>query len=238
MAVKKEQIAVIPSSTTSYSSPENGVKKPQSSPNPAFQRLRRKLLPRKAEADDLKPSISKYSSSSDDEHGEALAEYQWNDTEMVVNSSSSDDENGEALAEYQWNDTEMVFKYLDENGDGKISQEELRKCVRALGGEMSEEEAEMAVRLSDADGDGMLGLEDFTKLMEGGGEEEKMEELKEAFKMYAMENSEFITPKSLKKMLNRLGNSTSIDNCRSMISIFDINGDGVLSFDEFRVMMR
>ncbi|CAA2964198.1 calcium-binding CML19 [Olea europaea subsp. europaea] len=213
MAVKKEEIAVIPSSTTSYSSQENGVKKPQSSPKSAFERLRRKLLPRKAEAKDLKPSTSKY-------------------------SSSSDDENCDGPAVCQWNDAEMVFKYLDENGDGKISQEELRKSVRAIGGEMSEEEAEMAVRSSDADGDGMLGLEDFTKLMEGGGEEEKMEELKQAFKMYTMENSELITPKSLKKMLNRLGNSTSIDNCRSMISRFAINGDGVLSFDEFRVMMR
>ncbi|CAI9777107.1 unnamed protein product [Fraxinus pennsylvanica] len=213
MTVKKGETAV-PSLTTLYSSQENGVEKPQSSPKSAFQRLRRKLSPRKSASVDLKPSISKYS------------------------SSSSDDENGEAPAMDKWSEKEMVFKYFDENGDGKISKEELRTCVRAIGGEMSDEEAEMVVQSSDSDGDGMLGLEDFSKLVDGGGEVEKNDELKEAFKMYAMENSEFITPKSLKKMLNRLGNSTSIDNCRSMISRFDINGDGVLSFDEFRDMMR
>ncbi|XP_022850682.1 calcium-binding protein CML38-like [Olea europaea var. sylvestris] len=208
MKVKKGETAV-PSLTRSYSSPGNGVENPQSSPKSAFQRLRQKLSPRKTASVDLKPSIS-----------------------------SSDDKNGEAPEVDKWSENEMVFRYFDENGDGKISKEELRRCVRALGGEISEDEAEMVVQFSDSDSDGMLGLEDFTKLVEGGGEDERKDELKDAFKMYAMENSEFITPKSLKKMLNRLGNSTSMDHCASMISRFDINGDGVLSFDEFREMMR
>ncbi|KAL2506096.1 Calcium-binding protein CML38 [Abeliophyllum distichum] len=212
MAVKKGGTVAVPSSTKSYSSPEYGANKSQSSPKSAFERFRQKLSPRKAAKDGLKQPVSKYSSSSDDD--------------------------GEASAVDQCNDMEMLFRYFDENGDGKISQEELRRCVKAVGGEISEEEAEMAVRTSDADGDGMLGIEDFTKLMEGGGEEERGDELKEAFKMYAMDDSEYITPKSLMKMLCRLGKSTTIDDCKSMISRFDINGDGVLNFDEFKIMMR
>ncbi|KAH0715691.1 hypothetical protein KY284_008596 [Solanum tuberosum] len=145
---------------------------------------------------------------------------------------------------------ERVFTYFDENGDGKVSPTELRRCMKAVGGEMTVEEAEMAVRLSDSDGDGLLGLEDFTKLMEGMEEERNKEselmgafeeernkesELMGAFGMYEMEG--YITPKSLKMMLSRLGESTSIDKCKVMIRRFDINGDGVLSFDEFKVMM-
>ncbi|XP_055833898.1 putative calcium-binding protein CML19 [Solanum dulcamara] len=131
---------------------------------------------------------------------------------------------------------ERVFTYFDENGDGKVSPAELRRCMKAVGGELTVEEAEMAVRLSDSDGDGLLGLEDFTKLMEGMEEERNKEsELIGAFGMYEMEG--YITPKSLKRMLNRLGESTSIDNCKAMIQRFDLNGDGVLSFDEFKVMM-
>ncbi|OIT33988.1 PREDICTED: putative calcium-binding protein CML19 [Nicotiana attenuata] len=133
---------------------------------------------------------------------------------------------------------ERVFTYFDENGDGKVSPAELRRCVKAVGGELTVEEAEMAVRLSDSDGDGLLGLEDFTKLMEGMEEERNKEsELVGAFGMYEMEESGYITPKSLKRMLSRLGESTSIDNCKAMIQRFDINGDGVLSFDEFKLMM-
>ncbi|KAM3398765.1 putative calcium-binding protein CML19 [Capsicum galapagoense] len=134
---------------------------------------------------------------------------------------------------------ERLFTYFDENGDGKVSPEELRRCMKAAGGTLTEEEAEMAVRLSDSDGDGLLGLEDFTKLMEGMEEERNKEsELIGAFGMYEdMEGSGYITPKSLKRMLSRLGESTSIENCKAMISRFDINGDGVLSFDEFKIMM-
>ncbi|XP_060169977.1 putative calcium-binding protein CML19 [Lycium barbarum] len=131
---------------------------------------------------------------------------------------------------------ERVFTYFDENGDGKVSPAELRRCVKAVGGKLTEEEAEMAVRLSDSDGDGLLGLEDFTKLMEE--ERNKESELKGAFAMYEeMEGSGYITPKSLKRMLSRLGESTSIDKCKRMIRRFDLNGDGVLSFDEFKLMM-
>ncbi|MCD9642670.1 hypothetical protein HAX54_029577 [Datura stramonium] len=129
---------------------------------------------------------------------------------------------------------ERVFTYFDENGDGKVSSADLRRCVKAVGGELTEEEAEMAVRLSDSDGDGLLGLEDFTKIMEGMEEES---ELFGAFGMYEEKEGGYITPKSLKRMLSRLGESTSIDNCKVMIKRFDINGDGVLSFHEFKIMM-
>ncbi|KAM7526323.1 hypothetical protein LguiA_016225 [Lonicera macranthoides] len=140
--------------------------------------------------------------------------------------------------EYCNNLIRRVFTHFDEDGDGKISAAELESCVRTVGGEITPEEAELAVRSSDSDGDGKLGLEDFAKLMEASGEEERNYELKEAFGMYAMEGSERITPMSLKRMLSRLGESTSIDNCKAMIRQFDLNGDGVLTFDEFSIMMH
>ncbi|XP_059311390.1 putative calcium-binding protein CML19 [Lycium ferocissimum] len=144
---------------------------------------------------------------------------------LSVSSSSSNN-----------SELERVFTYFDEDGDGKVSPAELRRCMKAVGGELTAEEAEMAVRLSDSDGDGLLGLEDFTKLMEE--ERNKESELIGAFEMYEMEGSGgYITPKSLKRMLSRLGESTSIDKCKAMIRRFDLNGDGVLSFDEFKTMM-
>ncbi|CAK7328287.1 unnamed protein product [Dovyalis caffra] len=132
---------------------------------------------------------------------------------------------------------ERVFSQFDENGDGKISPLELQQCVKAMGGELSIAEAEAAVEFSDLDGDGLLGLEDFVEFFEGGEEEEREKDLKEAFKMYEMEESGCITPKSLKRMLSRLGESKTIDECRIMISQFDLDGDGVLDFEEFKVMM-
>nr|GLL32418.1 putative calcium-binding protein CML19 [Ipomoea trifida] len=163
--------------------------------------------------------------------------------ERVIKNASSSDEEAEASSSRKGKNSseclERVFTYFDSDGDGRVSPAELQRGVRAVGGELSAEEAEMAVRLSDSDGDGLLGLEDFAKLMEGKGveEERKEGELMEAFKMYEMEGTGEITPKSLKRMLGRLGESATMESCKAMIMRFDINGDGVLSFEEFKVMM-
>lgn len=137
---------------------------------------------------------------------------------------------------------EHVFHYFDEDGDGKISPSELRNRLGLMAGpgdELQLKEAEEAVESLDSDGDGFLGLEDLARLMElGGGEEEKMKDLRSAFEIYDVEGIGFITPKSLKRMLSRLGESRSVDECKVMINHFDLNGDGVLSFEEFRIMMQ
>ncbi|EXB56236.1 Calcium-binding protein CML38 [Morus notabilis] len=134
----------------------------------------------------------------------------------------------------------MVFNYMDEDGDGKISPVELRSCVGAAGGQLSREEAEAAVACSDKDGDGHLGFEEFCSLMETSHEteEEKVKELREAFGMYAAAMEECITPGSLRRMLGRLGESRSLEDCKAIVRVFDLNGDGVLTFDEFALMMR
>ncbi|KAK9063998.1 hypothetical protein SSX86_017870 [Deinandra increscens subsp. villosa] len=128
----------------------------------------------------------------------------------------------------------QVFNYFDENGDGRISASELQSRLRKVGGEevqLSDEEAEMAVRSSDADGDGVLGLEDFAKMMKEG----EVEDLRGAFVMYS--SGDVITAKSLRRMMGRLGQATTVKECKEMIGRFDGNGDGVLDFDEFRAMM-
>lgn len=134
---------------------------------------------------------------------------------------------------------ERVFKHFDEDGDGKISAGELQQCVQSMGGgvRMSLEECKAAVELMDSDGDGLLCMEDFLKLVEGGGDDEKTKDLMGAFKMYEMEGCGYISPKSLKRMLSRLGESRSLGECKTMIARFDLNGDGVLCFDEFKSMM-
>lgn len=138
-------------------------------------------------------------------------------------------------------DIHQVFNYFDENGDGKITATELQNCLKTVSDnehQLSDEEAEMAVRSSDADGDGVLGLDDFAKMMK----ESEIDELKDAFVMYSKKSSKdmkecVITAESLKKMLRRLGQMVSVSDCKKMIGRFDGNGDGVLDFDEFKVMM-
>ncbi|CAN8240209.1 unnamed protein product [Cochlearia groenlandica] len=150
---------------------------------------------------------------------------------------NGEDKNGEDKNIY----LEAVFAYMDANRDGRISPEELKKSFKKLGEPFSDEEAETAVKLSDLDGDGMLDLEEFSKLIKGNDEfteeEETKSKIMEAFIMYIDEGEECITPRSLKMMLMKLGVTRSTDDCLVMIQAFDLNFDGVLSFDEFALMM-
>ncbi|KAH0451325.1 hypothetical protein IEQ34_018624 [Dendrobium chrysotoxum] len=128
-----------------------------------------------------------------------------------------------------------MFCYFDENGDGRISSAELKSCMSAVGYDLSLEEVKAIIESMDADGDGLLRLEEFIKLMERGEEDDTV--MIEAFKMYEMEDQGCITSKSLKRMLSRLGYSRNIEVCQEVISKFDTNNDGVLSFEEFKNMM-
>ncbi|KAM3312291.1 hypothetical protein ACQJBY_032325 [Aegilops geniculata] len=139
-----------------------------------------------------------------------------------------------------------VFAAFDKDGDGKVSVSELRCCMAAsLGEDISEEEAAVVLAAADADGDGLLNQEEFSRLATGAHEEDDVRRrcLREAFGMYASSSTEdttttMITPASLRRTLSRLGShELGVEECKAMICRFDLDGDGKLSFDEFRVMM-
>ncbi|XP_044430464.1 probable calcium-binding protein CML25/26 [Triticum aestivum] len=137
-----------------------------------------------------------------------------------------------------------VFTAFDTDGDDKMSASELQRCMEATLGEgVSEEEAVAVLAAVDADGDGLPNQGEFSRLVAGAeGEDDanvKRRCLRDAFGMYASSPTEdTITPASLRRTLSRLGlHELGVEECRAMICRFDLDGDGKLSFDKFRVMM-
>lgn len=140
-----------------------------------------------------------------------------------------------------------VFGHFDGAGDGKISAYELRSYFGSIGEHMSHEEAEGVIHDLDTDGDNLLDFNDFMKLMKKGelggrgcgGDDE---DLRKAFEMFVWDEKEgcgnsCITPKGLQRMLHRLGDERSYDECVVMIDAFDTDHNGVLDFNEFHQMM-
>ena len=147
---------------------------------------------------------------------------------------SSSPEKAAGSGKIPWENYEMVFKHFDQNGDGKVSPSELSICMRTAGEELSEKDAEAVIGCTDSDGDGLLGYEDFVSLVSVKAEEE---ELRDAFGMYEMKGEGCITAESLRRTLRQLGDSKTIEDCMDMIRRYDLDGDGVLSFEEFKTMM-
>ncbi|RZC75968.1 hypothetical protein C5167_000898 [Papaver somniferum] len=148
-----------------------------------------------------------------------------------------------------------VFRYFDGDGDGKISSLELRSYFESIGEYLSHDEVQSVINDLDSDGDGLLGFQDFMVLMmkqpssppsSNGASgsstsvvvDDNVEDLKMAFEMYEAEKGcGCITPKSLQRMLNRLGEDKSYQQCVSMIQCFDLDKNGTLDFHEFHQMM-
>uniref|UniRef100_A0ACD6AHF3 Uncharacterized protein n=1 Tax=Avena sativa TaxID=4498 RepID=A0ACD6AHF3_AVESA len=139
-----------------------------------------------------------------------------------------------------------VFAAFDKDGDGKVSAAELRcGLASTLGEDVSEEDAAAILAAADADGDGLLSQEEFSRLACAQEQDDAVKRrcLMEAFGMYALSSTDdttttMITPASLRRTLSRLGShEMGVEECRAMICRFDLDGDGALSFDEFRVMM-
>ncbi|CAN0922116.1 Probable calcium-binding protein CML41 [Linum grandiflorum] len=107
------------------------------------------------------------------------------------------------------------------------------------GDAMSKEDAEKVIRDFDGDGDGLLEFGDFVRLVEGDDGKEFDGDLKRAFHMFEEDKGDgCITPRGLQRMLNRLGDRKSLDECSAMIQPFDLDGNGVLDFQEFQSMMN
>lgn len=128
-----------------------------------------------------------------------------------------------------------VFRRFDGDSDGKISPTELRSYFASVGEYMSYEDAEGIIRHVDRDNDDLIDFQDFLRLMENNGPDE---DLRAAFEMFEWEKgSGRITAKSLQRVLARLGDPTSYDECVAMIRVLDSDGKGGIGYDEFHQMM-
>nr|WNT99846.1 calcium-binding protein [Gymnema sylvestre] len=131
-----------------------------------------------------------------------------------------------------------VFRRFDNDNDGKVSASGLRSYFASVGEYMSEEDAEAVITDLDTDGDNLIDFQDFLRLMTKNNKEGGEEDLKAAFGMFEMEKGcGRITPKSLQRVLSRLGDSKSYDECVAMIQVFDTQGKGEIGYPEFQEMM-
>ncbi|KAJ0247854.1 calcium-binding protein CML27 [Hirschfeldia incana] len=127
-----------------------------------------------------------------------------------------------------------VFDQFDSNGDGKISVSELGGVFKAMGTSYTETELNRLLEDVDADRDGFINVDEFYTLCRSSS---TASEIRDAFDLYDQDKNGLISAPELHQVLNRLGMSSSVEECSRMIGPVDADGDGNVNFEEFQKMM-
>ncbi|KAF2321200.1 hypothetical protein GH714_035360 [Hevea brasiliensis] len=130
----------------------------------------------------------------------------------------------------------QVFNKFDSNKDGKISQQEYKATLRALGQENMIGEVPKIFQVVDMDGDGFIDFTEFVEAQKKGGGI-KTTDIQGAFQAFDVNGDGKITAEELMEVLRCLGESCSLEDCRRMVRAVDADGDGMVNMDEFETMM-
>uniref|UniRef100_A0A7N0UC95 EF-hand domain-containing protein n=1 Tax=Kalanchoe fedtschenkoi TaxID=63787 RepID=A0A7N0UC95_KALFE len=136
-------------------------------------------------------------------------------------------------------DLRRVFDKFDADRDGKISRNEYKAAVRAMGkGGAGANDAETAKAFAamDSDGDGFICFKEFVGVYEADGGL-KTGEIESAFRAYDLDGDGKVSAEELAQVLRRVGECCSLEACRKMVRAVDADGDGYVSLDEFLSMM-
>jgi len=137
-------------------------------------------------------------------------------------------------------EVEKVFNRFDANRDGKISATELVNVMNVLGSDTSDEEVARMMSEIDSDRDGFISLDEFSAFLscsapDGGDDGDR--ELRDAFSLYDQNKNGLISSVELHQILNKVGETCTVQDCAKMIQTVDSDGDGHVSFEEFKKMM-
>lgn len=130
-----------------------------------------------------------------------------------------------------------MFKSIDKNSDGKLSRKELIEGYTQILGELAEDEVDRIMKIADTDGSGEI---DYSEWVIATMDKKKLlteDKLLMAFNMFDKDNGGSISSAEVK---DTIGVGKNIDEklWNEIINEVDVNGDGEISFQEFKIMME
>lgn len=130
-----------------------------------------------------------------------------------------------------------VFRSIDQNGDGKLSREELLEKYReTMGVQAAEKEVDRIMREVDADGSGYI---DYIEFLKASTDESKLlskQNLAAAFALFDKDGSGTISAAEIRRVLE--GGSMMDDHVwNELVQQVDQNGDGEVDLKEFEELL-
>ena len=143
------------------------------------------------------------------------------------------------LSAEQTAELKETFALFDRDGDDKITVGELGDVLRAVGHNCSQETVLAMLEEVDLDANGFIDFPEFLSIVAERltNAEENENDLIETFKHYDLHGTGFITASNLRLAMGRLGCKLTPEEAEEMIREADLDGDGRLSYKDFRRVM-
>jgi calmodulin len=132
-----------------------------------------------------------------------------------------------------------AFALFDRDADGSITVADVVEVFKSIGQLVSLEDVQTMVGEADMDGSGTVDFPEFltmvAKRLTDVGENEA--EMLATFSMFDLSSSGKISASNLQLAMLKLGCKLTVEEADEMVREADLDGDGFMSFAEFRRMM-
>ena len=135
-----------------------------------------------------------------------------------------------------------LFKKADEAGTGKLNFSQLKSLMLATDPEKEKVEnidqmTDLIMKMADINGDKMIDYEELVKFVYDV-ETDPKEQMIEAFRLCDTDRNGFICKKELAEFMKICAETMFYFEGSDMMEMFDQDGDGKLSYQEFCDMME
>ncbi|KAG6883952.1 hypothetical protein C0993_002548, partial [Termitomyces sp. T159_Od127] len=128
-----------------------------------------------------------------------------------------------------------IFATFDADNDGTITQDELKVVMHRLGQTTTEDELREMIRKVNTNKNGRIDFDEFLRLMSNRFQNlSEGDEMEAAFHVFDRDGNGSISIEELELVLQSLDPNLTEQEIKKMMEEADLNGDGVISMDEFK----
>ena len=122
---------------------------------------------------------------------------------------------------------------IDENNLQLLIKEKLQQYIQ-------KRQVIKLMKKIDTDGSGEIEFDEFIEFMRNLNEEDKLDQdaLKEVFKIFDRDEKGYLTPESVYYIFISIGERIKLKDIINILKEDDIDGDGNLNFEDFKMLMR
>ena len=142
------------------------------------------------------------------------------------------------IPESQIKDLKNVFIKFDENGDGQLTHEELKKGIQSVPEiNLNVDDIDKAMTVIDSNNNGVIDYTEFIAACMYSQDYSEERQIKQAFMYFDKDNSGTISRDELRHCLQSEDQTLTDEEITALIDEVDSNKDGMIDYKEFLEMM-